>query len=143
MRCTHCGSFVPDDETRCPECGTVLARKGKRTPIRSKNDNEVCSDGLVSGIVVTVLSLLCGCGGFGLGTGITSIVLSAVAKQELSGKDMDRGIRIARYARIFRIITLVLLALQALFPLYGRWLAEPLSRLFQWLGQSVFPSVSP
>ena len=143
MHCTHCGSFVPDDETRCPECGTVFARKGRRKPIRGKNDNEVCSDGLVSGIVVTVLSLLCGCWGFGLHTGITSIVLSAVARQELNGKDMDRGIRIARYARIFRIITLILLALHALFPLYGNLLAEPLSHLFQWLGQTVFPPVSP
>ena len=56
---------------------------------------------------------------------------------------MDRGIRIARYARIFRIITLILLALHALFPLYGNLLVEPLSRLFQWLGQTVFPPVSP
>ena len=142
MHCTHCGSFIPDDETRCPECGTVLARKGKRRSIRTAHSNEICSDGLVYSILVTVLSLLCGCGVLGLGTGITSIVLSAVAKQELNGKDPERGVRIARYARIFRIITVGFLVLQALFPLYGRWLIEPFSRFMQWLGQMFFPSIS-
>ena len=134
MNCPHCGSFVAEEDVRCAECGTPIpGKKPKRKFPFTGNDSEVCSDGLVSSIVVTILSALCCFSPFGLGTGITAIVLSAVAKQALSGKDQARGIRLARYARIFRIITLVLIGLQVLLFFIGPSIAEPLGRLFEAL----------
>ena len=130
MKCSHCGGFAADDDLRCPECGTPLPRKekGKRKLFHAANNNNVCGDGLIYSILLTVPSAICCISPIGLGTGVTSIVLSAVARQELNGKDQARGIRIAGYARIFRIITAVLIGLQALlfllWPTIGGLLTE-------------------
>ena len=130
MKCSHCGGFAADDDLRCPECGTPLPRKekGKRKLFHAANNNNICRDGLAYSIILTVMAAVCCISPFGLGAGVTSIVLSAVARQELNGKDQARGIRIAGYARIFRIITAVLIGLQALlfllWPTIGGLLTE-------------------
>ena len=138
MKCPHCENFLTDDDIRCPECNTVVARNGKHAKIRHANSSAVTRDSLIASIVLTVLSALCCASPFAMGTGITAIILSVAAKQELNGKDQDRGIRIAGYARIARIITAVLLCLSALFYLLGPWISDPPVRLLNTVLDRLF-----